>query len=82
MEDFELQNIEYKTIWKKEYLKEICGMDNADGLRIYIGKDAGNPEPLIETASSGLDFSITFQSSRLYRAIEKYRELNSDAVVD
>lgn len=39
MEDFELQNIEYKTIWKKEYLKEICGMANADGVRIYIGKD-------------------------------------------
>ncbi len=39
MEGFELQNIEYKVIWKKEYLKEICGMANADGGKIFIGKD-------------------------------------------
>lgn len=30
MERFELQNKEYNVIWKKEYLKEICGMANAD----------------------------------------------------
>ena len=45
-------------------------------------KDAGNPEPLFETASTGLDFCVTFQASKLYRAIEKYRELNNDSVVD
>ena len=45
-------------------------------------KDAGNPEPLFETASTGLDFCVTFQASKLYRAIEKYRVLNSDSVVD
>ena len=39
MEDFELQNIEYKVIWKKEFLDEICGMANASGGKIYIGKD-------------------------------------------
>ena len=39
MENFELQNIEYKVIWKKEYLKEICGMANTDGGKIFIGKD-------------------------------------------
>ena len=31
---------------------------------------------------TGLDFCVTFQASKLYRAIEKYRALNSDAVVD
>ena len=44
--------------------------------------DSGNPKPLFETASTGLDFCVTFQASKLYRAIEKYRALNSDAVVD
>ena len=31
---------------------------------------------------TGLDFCVTFQASKLYRAIEKYRTLNSDSVVD
>ena len=35
----ESQNIEYKTIWKDEYLKWICGFANAQGGIIYIGKD-------------------------------------------
>lgn len=35
----ENQNIEYKIIWKDEYLKWICGMANADGGIMYIGKD-------------------------------------------
>ena len=32
------QNIEFKEIWKDEYLKWICGMANAKGGTIYIGK--------------------------------------------
>ncbi|GHU65668.1 ATP-dependent DNA helicase [Bacteroidia bacterium] len=35
----ETQNIEYKSIWKDEYLKWICGFANAQGGKIYIGKD-------------------------------------------
>jgi ATP-dependent DNA helicase RecG len=35
----EQQNIEYKSVWKDEYLKWICGFANAQGGRIYIGKD-------------------------------------------
>lgn len=35
----ENQNIEYKKIWKDEYLKWICGFANANGGIIYIGKD-------------------------------------------
>jgi len=39
----EQQNIEYKSIWKDEYLKVVCGFANANGGVIYIGKDdAGN----------------------------------------
>lgn len=35
----EQQNIEYKSIWKDEYLKWICGFANANGGTIFIGKD-------------------------------------------
>jgi ATP-dependent DNA helicase RecG len=35
----ENQNIEYKKIWKDEYLKWICGFANAQGGALYIGKD-------------------------------------------
>ncbi len=35
----ENQNIEYKESWRDEYLKWICGFANAQGGKIYIGKD-------------------------------------------
>ncbi|MCL2291010.1 MAG: putative DNA binding domain-containing protein [Bacteroidetes bacterium] len=35
----ETQNIEYKSSWHEEYLKWICGFANAQGGRIFIGKD-------------------------------------------
>lgn len=39
----ENQNIEYKTSWRDEYLKWLCGFANAQGGTIYIGiDDAGN----------------------------------------
>lgn len=39
----ETQNIEYKSSWRDEYLKWICGFANANGGTIFIGKDdAGN----------------------------------------
>lgn len=37
--DYEGQNIEYKRIWKDEYLKWISGFANAQGGKIYIGID-------------------------------------------
>lgn len=33
------QNIEYKESWRDEYLKWICGFANANGGKIYIGKN-------------------------------------------
>lgn len=33
----EKQDIEYKSIWKEEYLKWICGYANAYGGKLYIG---------------------------------------------
>jgi len=39
----ESQNIEYKTNWRDEYPKWICGFANTNGGSIFIGKDdAGN----------------------------------------
>ncbi|MEI6753860.1 MAG: ATP-binding protein [Paludibacter sp.] len=35
----ENQNKEYKSVWKDEYLKWICGFANAQGGTLYIGKD-------------------------------------------
>lgn len=35
----ESQNIEYKRLWKDEYLKWVCGFANAYGGRIYLGID-------------------------------------------
>lgn len=34
-----MQNIEWKTKWKDEYLEWICGFANAQGGKIYIGCD-------------------------------------------
>ncbi|MCD8118670.1 MAG: putative DNA binding domain-containing protein [Lachnospiraceae bacterium] len=35
----ESQNVEWKESWRDEYLKWICGFANAQGGRIYIGKN-------------------------------------------
>jgi len=35
----EKQNIEYKQSWHNDYLKWVCGFANAQGGRIFIGKD-------------------------------------------
>jgi ATP-dependent DNA helicase RecG len=35
----EQQNIEYKSCWRDEYLKWICGFANAQGGKIFIGVD-------------------------------------------
>ena len=33
----ENQNIEFKSIWKDEYLKHICAFSNANGGELWIG---------------------------------------------
>ena len=37
----ESQNIEYKSSWRDDYLKWICGFANAQGGKLYIGIDDG-----------------------------------------
>ncbi|GHU98887.1 hypothetical protein FACS1894159_02060 [Bacteroidia bacterium] len=38
----ESQNIKYKSSWRDECLKWICGFANAQDNKIYIGKDDDN----------------------------------------
>ena len=39
----EMHNIEWKEVWKDEYLAWLCGFANAQGGKLYIGKnDSGN----------------------------------------
>ncbi len=33
----ECQNVEFKRVWKDEYLKWICGFANAQGAVMYFG---------------------------------------------
>lgn len=35
----ECQNIEWKRVWKDDYLAWICAFANADGGKLYIGCD-------------------------------------------
>ena len=35
----ECQNIEFKRVWKDEFLKWICGFANAQGAVMYFGVD-------------------------------------------
>lgn len=44
----ESQNIEYKSIWKDECLKWICGFANANGGKIYIGVEDDAPHNVVD----------------------------------
>ncbi len=46
----EYQQLDYKRIWKDEWLKTICSLANAQGGRVVVGcDDAGNPVGLEKT---------------------------------
>jgi len=51
----EQQNIEYKSSWHDDYLKWICGFANAQGGRIYIGKDDAGIVVGVENYKSLMD---------------------------
>lgn len=44
----ESQNIEYKSSWRDEYLKWVCGFANANGGKIYIGVEDDAPHNVID----------------------------------
>lgn len=51
----EKQNIEWKESWRDEYLKWICGFANAQGGKIYIGKNDKGEVVGIENAKRLMD---------------------------
>lgn len=44
----ESQNIEYKSNWRDEYLKWVCGFANANGGKIYIGVEDDAPHNIVD----------------------------------
>jgi ATP-dependent DNA helicase RecG len=51
----EQQNIEYKSVWKDEYLRWICGFANAQGGTLLIGKDDNGKVMGVENACKLLE---------------------------
>ena len=44
----ESQNIEYKSSWRDEYLKWVCGFANASGGKIFIGVEDDAPHNVVD----------------------------------
>jgi transposase-like protein len=66
------QNIEYKSLWHDDSLKWICGFANAQGGRIYIGKDdVGAVIDLKDGSVSNSRKSIIFASKNMIHYEEK-----------
>jgi ATP-dependent DNA helicase RecG len=51
----ENQNIEYKSSWRDEYLRWVCGFANANGGVLYIGKDDNGDVVGIENSKKLLE---------------------------
>jgi predicted HTH transcriptional regulator len=65
----EQQNIEYKSSWHDDYLKWLCGFANAQGGKIYIGKDDdGN--------TVDIDVSKRTATNDLSELVEQYKMFN------
>ena len=55
----EQQNIEYKSVWKDEYLRWMCDFINAQGGTLVIDKDDdGNLNALLRTGIKRYDTLI------------------------
>ena len=51
----ETQNIEYKSVWRDEFLRWICGFANAQGGTLYIGKDDNGDVTGLENSAKLLE---------------------------
>ena len=57
----ESHNVEYKEIWKDEYLKWLCGFANSKGGSIFVGvDDNGNVVGVKTSISYSKIFPIKF----------------------
>ena len=70
---FEQHNIEYKSSWHDDYLKWICGFANAQGGRIYIGRDDSGE-------AVGLDNCKKLRGRYYYRSGSVKQELTGSAL--
>jgi|GEM_PF-280585 len=63
----EHQTIEWKEVWRDEYLKWICGFANAQGGTLIIGKDDnGNTNAVVhKDYSSGIPIQISVYEDRI-----------------
>ena len=89
----EIQNVEYKSPWRDEFLRWICGFANAQGGTLYIGKDDNgnivglqNAKKLLEdipnkiTAILGIVADVNLQKSKEGEYIEIVVEPYSNPV--
>ena len=76
----ESQNVEYKSNWRDEYLKWVCGFANSNGGRLYIGVDdhgkvtgIANPNELLEVLPNKFrDILGLYCEVNLYSANDKH----------
>ena len=79
----EKQNVEWKAIWKDEYLQWICGFANAQGGTLYIGKDDnGNPIGLNNAKKLLEDLPNKIKDSMGIIADVNYYENNGDDYIE
>ena len=78
------QNIEWKNNWKDDYLKWICGFANANGGKLYIGKDDKGDVTELKNISKLLEdipnkikdvLGILVDVNRLYENGKEYLEI-------
>jgi len=80
----ESQNIEYKSAWRDEYLKWICGFANANGGRLFLGVDDKGKVLGIEYAKRLMEeipnkvvqhLGLTIESNLLFEENKQYIEI-------
>jgi len=85
MKEKENQNIEWKSSWKDEYLKWICGYANAQGGTLYIGTDDDGSVVGIDNAKEMLEIipnKITDALSRVRSIAMRLQPLTGHSAHD
>ena len=75
----EKQQVEYKAIWKKDVLEEICGAANAKGGKFLIGKD--NSGRTVGLSEKEIDNLMTSIPNQIVQTMHFY-DVTVDALED
>lgn len=75
----EKQQVEYKSIWKKDILEEICGAANAKGGKFLIGKD--NNGKTVGLSEKEIDNLMTSIPNQIVQTMRFY-DVTVDALED